>query len=141
MSAALGAFTTAGSLNNHLGVPLSLARTPRNAPAAVFEIGTNHPGEIGPLSELVRPDVAVLLNVHQAHLENFRDQDELREEKLSIVNGLPQNSAFVVEDRINLGELADRYRVIRFGRGDRGRQSFVRRPGVPCDGGRRIRDP
>ncbi|MEE8078082.1 MAG: Mur ligase family protein, partial [Pseudomonadales bacterium] len=50
LSAALDAFSTPGSLNNHLGVPISLARTPRDASAAVYEIGTNHPGEIAPLS-------------------------------------------------------------------------------------------
>ena len=57
LGAALGAFATEGSLNNHLGVPLSLARTPLEAPPPpVFEIGANHPGEIAPLSQLVRPD-------------------------------------------------------------------------------------
>ncbi|MGE0622594.1 MAG: UDP-N-acetylmuramoyl-tripeptide--D-alanyl-D-alanine ligase [Pseudomonadales bacterium] len=102
LAAALEAFSTPGSLNNHLGVPLSLARTPASARAAVYEIGTNHPGEIGPLSELVRPDVAVLLNVHQAHRANFTSLDELRLEKLSIINGLKPNSHFVVEDTVSL---------------------------------------
>ena len=77
LAAALDAFATAGSLNNHLGVPLSLARTPVDAGSAVFEIGTNHPGEIGPLSELVSPTVSVLLNVHRAHTENFPSRDAL----------------------------------------------------------------
>ena len=115
LAAALGGFATPGSLNNHLGVPLSLARTPMLAHAAVYEIGTNHVGEIGPLSELVRPTVAVLLNVHRAHLENFPDLHALLREKLSIINGLKDNSHFVVEDEIVLPPGAAHLRVLRFG--------------------------
>lgn len=92
---ALGAFATSGSLNNHIGVPLSLARTPRDADAAVFEIGTNHPGEIEPLARLVQPDIAVLLNVHPAHIENFGTLEAIRREKVSIAKGLRPGGAFV----------------------------------------------
>ena len=94
-AAALGAFATTGSLNNHIGVPLSLGRTPRDADAAVFEIGTNHPGEIEPLARLVEPDVAVLLNVHPAHIENFATLEAIRREKVSIAKGLRPGGVFV----------------------------------------------
>ncbi|MXY57195.1 MAG: UDP-N-acetylmuramoyl-tripeptide--D-alanyl-D-alanine ligase [Gammaproteobacteria bacterium] len=94
-AAALGAFATSGSLNNHIGVPLSLGRTPRDADAAVFEIGTNHPGEIEPLARLVEPDVAVLLNVHPAHIENFGSLEAIRREKVSIAKGLRSGGVFV----------------------------------------------
>ena len=93
---ALGAFASEGSLNNHLGVPLSMSNTPLDACAALYEIGTNHPGEIMKLSKLVRPDVAVLLNVHPAHIGNFKDIEELRIEKLSITDGLKDSGKFVV---------------------------------------------
>jgi len=72
---ALGAFASEGSQNNHIGVPLSLARTSVSDMPAVYELGTNHPGEIGPLSQLVTPDVAVVLNVSPAHIEYFKDTD------------------------------------------------------------------
>ena len=91
----LGAFATSGSLNNHIGVPLSLGRTRRDADAAVFEIGTNHPGEIEPLARLVEPDVAVLLNVHPAHIENFGTLEAIRREKVSIAKGLRPGGVFV----------------------------------------------
>ena len=94
-AAALGAFATSGSLNNHIGVPLSLGRTRRDADAAVFEIGTNHPGEIEPLSRLVEPDIAVLLNVHPAHIENFGTLEAIRREKVSIARGLRPGGVFV----------------------------------------------
>lgn len=93
-AAALGAFATPGSLNNHLGVPLSLARTPRDA-AAVIEIGTNHPGEIGPLARLAAPDVAVLLNVGPAHIENFGSLAAIGREKAAIAEGLGEAGTLV----------------------------------------------
>lgn len=87
------------SYNNHWGVPLSLARMPADSEYGVFEIGTNHPGEIGPLAELVSPDVAVVLNVAPAHIGNFRDMEELIAEKLSIMEGLqPEGRAVVHHD-------------------------------------------
>ena len=62
-------FATAGSLNNHWGVPLSLARMPADSVYAVFELGMNHAGEIGPLSRQVQPDVAVITTIEAVHLE------------------------------------------------------------------------
>jgi UDP-N-acetylmuramoyl-tripeptide--D-alanyl-D-alanine ligase len=100
LAAALDCPSSAASFNNYLGVPLSLARTPHDAPAAVFEIGTNHPGEIAPLAELVRPDVALVLNVMPAHIENFAGMDALRREKLSIVQGLRPGGTLVLPDTL-----------------------------------------
>ena len=71
LSTALDAYAPPGSLNNHIGVPLSLANASQDAPGWVFEVGTSHPGEIAPLTQMVRPDLAMLLNVHNAHIENF----------------------------------------------------------------------
>ena len=79
---------SAGSFNNHLGVPLSLARMPRDTELGVFEIGTNHPGEIGPLSNLVNPDLAIVLNVLPVHIGHFEHFDALVQEKLSIASGV-----------------------------------------------------
>ncbi len=59
------------SYNNHWGVPLSLARLPRDADYAVFEIGMNHPGEITPLTQLVRPHIAIITTVAPVHMEFF----------------------------------------------------------------------
>ncbi len=119
LGAALKAFTTEGSLNNHLGVPLSLAATPAGTNTAVYEIGTNHPGEIEMLSKLVRPNAAALvLNVHPAHVEFFSDLDALRKEKLSIYNGLEKDSNLVVEQSIAQEGLPDSLRVWTFGLGE-----------------------
>ena len=85
-----------GSLNNHWGVPLSLGRMPRETQVGVFEIGTNHPGEISPLSCLVSPDVSILLNVLPAHIGNFESLQALELEKRSIADGLSAEGKFIL---------------------------------------------
>jgi UDP-N-acetylmuramoyl-tripeptide--D-alanyl-D-alanine ligase len=62
---------SAGSYNNHIGVPLTLARMPADAAFGVFEIGMNHAGEITPLVRMVRPHVAIITTVEAVHIENF----------------------------------------------------------------------
>ncbi|MSO98237.1 MAG: UDP-N-acetylmuramoylalanyl-D-glutamyl-2,6-diaminopimelate--D-alanyl-D-alanine ligase [Rhodospirillaceae bacterium] len=79
---------TAGNLNNHWGVPLSLARMPRESRFGVFEIGMNHPGEIAPLSKLVRPHVSIVTTVAAVHLEFFESVAAIADEKASIAAGL-----------------------------------------------------
>ena len=61
-------YFTEGNLNNHFGLPLSLARMPVNTDFGIFEIGMNHPGEITPLSKLAKPDVAIITTVEAVHL-------------------------------------------------------------------------
>ena len=84
------------SYNNHWGVPLTLARTPRDAAFAVIEIGMNHPGEIAPLARLARPHVAMVTTVAAAHLEAFDDLDGIAREKASIVEGLEPGGVAVL---------------------------------------------
>ena len=61
------------SYNNHIGVPLTLARMPRDTERAVFEIGMNHADEIVPLSGFVQPHAVAITTVGPVHLENFAD--------------------------------------------------------------------
>ena len=61
------------SYNNHIGVPLTLARMPRDTERAVFEIGMNHADEIRPLTRMVRPHAALVTTVGPVHTENFAD--------------------------------------------------------------------
>ncbi len=61
------------SFNNHIGVPLTLARMPKTTQRAVFEIGMNHAGEIAPLAKMVAPHVVAITTVEAAHVENFAD--------------------------------------------------------------------
>jgi UDP-N-acetylmuramoyl-tripeptide--D-alanyl-D-alanine ligase len=84
------------SFNNHWGVPLTLARMPRDADFAVIEIGMNHPGEIAPLAKMARPDVAVITIVAPAHLEAFEDVEGIAREKGSIFAGLTENGVGII---------------------------------------------
>jgi UDP-N-acetylmuramoyl-tripeptide--D-alanyl-D-alanine ligase len=77
-----------GSFNNHWGVPLTLARLPREAEFAVIEIGMNRPGEIAPLARLARLDIALVTTVAPAHLEAFGSLEGIAAEKGSIAEGL-----------------------------------------------------
>ncbi|MEW6392054.1 MAG: UDP-N-acetylmuramoyl-tripeptide--D-alanyl-D-alanine ligase [Pseudomonadota bacterium] len=61
------------SYNNHIGVPLTLARMPRDTQRAVFEIGMNHADEITPLSGFVQPHAVAITTVGPVHIENFPD--------------------------------------------------------------------
>ena len=59
------------SFNNHWGVPLTLARMPRDTDVGIIEIGMNAPGEIAPLARLAKPDVAVVTAIAESHLGAF----------------------------------------------------------------------
>jgi UDP-N-acetylmuramoyl-tripeptide--D-alanyl-D-alanine ligase len=63
----------AASFNNHIGVPVTLARLPQDARYAVFEIGMNHAREIAPLTGMVAPHVAIVTTVEAVHAEYFDD--------------------------------------------------------------------
>jgi len=77
------------SYNNHIGVPLTLARMPRKTLRAVFEIGMNHADEIRPLVKMVQPHVAVVTIVGGAHVENFPDGETgVARAKAEIFEGL-----------------------------------------------------
>jgi UDP-N-acetylmuramoyl-tripeptide--D-alanyl-D-alanine ligase len=67
------AHSSVKSYNNHIGVPLTLARMPRDTERAVFEIGMNHADEIVPLSKMVRPHAVAITTVGAVHTENFPD--------------------------------------------------------------------
>ena len=84
------------SYNNQWGVPLSLANMPENTEVAVFEIGMNSPGEILPLTRMIRPHLAIITAVTTAHLESFCSVDEIAKEKASILEGLEENGLGIV---------------------------------------------
>ena len=84
------------SYNNHIGVPLTLARMPRSTARAVFEIGMNAPGEIAPLSKMVQPHAACVTTVGPVHIEAFADGEAgVAAEKAAIFEGLARNGVAV----------------------------------------------
>ncbi len=84
------------SYNNHIGVPLTLARMPVETQRAVFEIGMNAPGEIAPLSRFVAPHAACVTTVGPVHIEAFADGEAgVAREKATIFQGLVPGGAAV----------------------------------------------
>ncbi|MEZ5890279.1 MAG: UDP-N-acetylmuramoylalanyl-D-glutamyl-2,6-diaminopimelate--D-alanyl-D-alanine ligase [Xanthobacteraceae bacterium] len=87
---------SSASFNNHWGVPLSLARMAETARYGVFEIGMNHAGEITPLTQLVRPHVAVVTAVEPVHLEFFNGIAGIADAKAEIFVGVETDGAAVI---------------------------------------------
>ena len=84
------------SYNNHTGVPLSLARMPRNARFGVFEMGMNHAGELAALTKLVRPHVALVTTIAPAHMGFFKDESAIADAKGEIFQGLEPGGTAIV---------------------------------------------
>jgi len=84
------------SYNNHVGVPLSLSRMPRDSSFGIFEMGMNHPGELAQLTQLVRPDVAIITTIAPAHVGFFKDESAIADAKAEIFSGLTQNGTAII---------------------------------------------
>ncbi len=83
--------------NNAIGLPLSLLKAvPGYHRFGVFEVGTNHPGEIQPLASLLRPDLAILTGIGPVHLEHFGTLDAIAQEKGALLEALPPDGVAVV---------------------------------------------
>jgi UDP-N-acetylmuramoyl-tripeptide--D-alanyl-D-alanine ligase len=109
------------SFNNHVGVPLSLARMPARTRYGVFEMGMNHAGELSALTRLVRPHVALVTTIAPAHIGHFPDEAAIAAAKAEIFEGLePGGIAIIPADNPHvelLARVAARHaaHVIRFG--------------------------
>lgn len=84
------------SYNNHVGVPLSLARMPARAKFGVFELGMNHAGEIAPLSAHARPHVALITTIAPAHIENLGSLEAIADEKAQIFTGIVPGGVAII---------------------------------------------
>ena len=95
-----GAFETTHkslkSYNNHWGVPLTMARMPQEAKYGIFEMGMNHAGELSELSNLLRPDIALITNVAEVHLAHFNTVEAIADAKAEIFDGLRNNGTLIL---------------------------------------------
>lgn len=118
LSARYQVVKTAGNLNNHIGVPLSILQASTSDDAAVWEIGMNHPGEIAPLAALVRPDLAIVTNVGVAHVEHMGSREAIADEKGALVEAVPAEGVVVLpaeDDFVDRLAARAQARVIRVG--------------------------
>jgi UDP-N-acetylmuramoyl-tripeptide--D-alanyl-D-alanine ligase len=111
---------TQGNLNNDIGMPLSLLAA-RGERFLVLEMGANHHGEIGYMTDIARPDVALITNAGRAHLEGFGSVEGVANAKGEIARGLPRDGTFVVMADVPWTplwrQLADGRAVLTFGTG------------------------
>ena len=116
---------TAGTQNNHIGVPLTLLRLTPEHRTAVVELGSNHPGEIAYLASVVEPDVAVITNVGPVHLEFLGSILGVLQEKLSLLDVVPSAGTVVLPgDQLDVcleapHHLKPQVRLVTFGTNER----------------------
>ncbi|OCC25202.1 UDP-N-acetylmuramoylalanyl-D-glutamyl-2, 6-diaminopimelate--D-alanyl-D-alanine ligase [Croceicoccus estronivorus] len=91
-----GAHRSVKSYNNHVGVPLSLARMPARTRFGIFEMGMNHAGEIAALTHQVRPNVAVITTIAPAHIENLGSEEAIADAKAEIFAGLEKGGTAII---------------------------------------------
>lgn len=95
------------SYNNHWGVPLTLARMPQDTQFAIFEVGMNHPEEIRPLTHMIKPHVAIITSVVEAHAEFFESTEDIARAKAEIFEGMaPGGMVLLNQDNPYFGLLS-----------------------------------
>lgn len=87
---------TQGNLNNHFGLPLTLARMAKNTEYAVLELGMNHAGELTPLSQMAKPNVTLITTIAPAHLEHFPNVEAIADAKCEIFAGLKSGGFAII---------------------------------------------
>jgi UDP-N-acetylmuramoyl-tripeptide--D-alanyl-D-alanine ligase len=110
---------TKGNLNNHIGVPLTLLSIGQQHKAAIIEMGANHAGEIAYLTDITRPQVAMINNAAAAHLEGFGSLEGVAKAKGEIYQGLGKDGVAVInaDDRFAplWRELTKKHKTLTFG--------------------------
>lgn len=114
------AHKTVGNQNNHLGLPLTVLSLEENNEVLVLEMGMNHLREIAYLTDIARPDVAVITNVGTAHIGNLGSRENILKAKLEILEGLNPNGTLIINNDNDLLhewflENKDKYHIITVG--------------------------
>ncbi len=105
------------SFNNHIGVPLTLARTPAATRYAVLEMGMNHAGEMRALTAIARPHVAIITTIAEVHMEFFASIEGIADAKAEIFEGVEPGGAVILNrDNAQFGRLEARAREVGIGR-------------------------
>ena len=111
-------FQSPKNYNNQIGLPLTLLGANSEHEIVIAELGTNHPGEIAYLTRIAQPNVAVVTNVQQAHLEGFGDLQAIAKEKFSIAEGLREDGILIINADIVPRFTGHVPRVVTFGKSE-----------------------
>ena len=89
-------YSSPKSFNNHYGVPLSLSNLNLNHQFGVFEVGMNKKGEINKLSKILKPNLAIITNIAEAHIVNFKNIKGIAKAKSEIIDNIQENGTLVI---------------------------------------------
>ena len=118
-------FKTPENFNNEIGVPMTLLTMPEDTEVLVVELGMDRPGQLTILSHLVKPDVAVITMIGEAHIEFFKTRANIARAKLEIVSGLKHDGVLLIPfDEPLLTKAVIQQKVIRFGQDVHNIKSF-----------------
>jgi len=119
LAAKFRVFFTDKNYNNEIGLPKSMLELDDSYDVAVFEMGMNHFGEIQTLSNIAKPDIAVITNIGKAHIGNLGSQENILQAKMEILCGLKKNGLLLLngEDKLLREIKLDAYEVV-FAGGD-----------------------
>ena len=111
---------TIGNQNNHIGLPLTILSLDKDNEILVLEMGMNHLKEISYLTNIAKPDVAVITNVGTAHIGNLGSRENILKAKLEILEGLNPNGTVIINNDNDLLhkwylENKDNYKIITIG--------------------------
>lgn len=109
---------TSGNFNNEIGLPLTIFKLEEEHECVVLEMGMNHYGELHRLSRIAKPDIAVITNIGEAHIENFGSKDGILKAKSEILDYLKEDGLVVLNgDDPYLRKLMDRidHKILTFG--------------------------
>ncbi len=81
--------------NNDIGMPMAILGIPEDTQIAVLEMGMNHFGEIAYLTNIARPDIAVITNIGSVHIEHLGSVEGVLRAKLEILDGMPQDGTVI----------------------------------------------
>ena len=105
LSSALNQFgkthKTFGNNNNLIGLSLTLSRLPRDFNFCVLELGMNNSGEISELTKIAKPNIALITNVSNSHIQNFKNEKEIAKAKSEIFSGLEKDGVAIINSDNN----------------------------------------
>ncbi|WP_017727205.1 UDP-N-acetylmuramoyl-tripeptide--D-alanyl-D-alanine ligase [Halalkalibacterium ligniniphilum] len=90
-------FKTQGNFNNHIGLPLTVLAMPEDCEVLILEMGMSGFGEIKRLSEIATPDVAIVTNIGESHLEQLGSREGIAKAKMEIIAGLKENGLIILD--------------------------------------------
>ena len=111
---------TMGNLNNEIGVPKTVLNLNEETEIAIIELGTDNFGDISLTSQIVRPDISIITNIGDSHLENLKSRSGILKAKLEILEGMDDDGIFIynIDDETMKDEIPSykiKQKILSFG--------------------------